>query len=142
MITTRKQQQLKDRRLYNLGGHHSISREGGGVGFFVAGKLIILTGLGGALKISHFITCLYRTLLEVNYLFHADSARKYFFQKNSSPSPLPPPSELNGAPLDYSVISSLTFKHPAHTSYVPKINCLLGHSLRCWPDIKTTLFAG
>ena len=32
---------------------------GGGVGVFVAGKLFISTGLGGAQKISHFITCLY-----------------------------------------------------------------------------------
>ena len=52
-----------------LGGHDSISRSGAGV--FVAGKLFISTGLGGALKISHFITCLYRAVLEVNYLFHA-----------------------------------------------------------------------
>ena len=30
--------------------------------------------LGGALKIINFITCLYRTVLEVNHLFHAESA--------------------------------------------------------------------
>ena len=41
---------------------------GGGAGVFVAGKLFISTGLDGALKISHFITCLYRKVLEVNYL--------------------------------------------------------------------------
>ena len=33
--------------------------QGGGAGVFVAGKLFLSTGLGGALKISHFITCLY-----------------------------------------------------------------------------------
>ena len=31
---------------------------GGGAGVFVAGKLFILPELGGALRISHFITCL------------------------------------------------------------------------------------
>ena len=36
-----------------LGGHHSISRGGGGAGVFVADKLFISTGLGGALKISN-----------------------------------------------------------------------------------------
>ena len=36
-------------------------RGGGGAGVFVAGKLFISTGFGGALKISHFITCLYRS---------------------------------------------------------------------------------
>ena len=41
----------------------------------MAGKLFISIGLGGVLKISHYITCLYRTVLEVNYLFHAESAR-------------------------------------------------------------------
>ena len=50
------------------GGHHSISM-GGGDGVFVANKLFISTWLGGALKISHFITCFYRTVLEVNNLF-------------------------------------------------------------------------
>ena len=50
---------------------------GGGADVFVAGKLFILTGLGGALKISNFITCLHRTVLEINYSFHAESARNY-----------------------------------------------------------------
>ena len=45
------------------------------------------TGLGGALNISHFVTCLYGTVLEVNYLFHAESARNYLFQKYSCPHP-------------------------------------------------------
>ena len=51
------------------------SQGGGGAGVFVAGKLFISTGFGGALKISHFVTCLYVTVLEVNCLFHAESAR-------------------------------------------------------------------
>ena len=38
---------------------------GEGAGVFVAGKLFISTGLGGALKISHFVTCLCGTVLEV-----------------------------------------------------------------------------
>ena len=32
-------------------------------------------------KFLNFITCLYRTVLEVNYLFHAGSVRNYLFQK-------------------------------------------------------------
>ena len=68
----------------------------GGAGVFVAGKLFISTGLGGALKISRFVTCLYGTVLEVNYLFHAESARNSFFQKYSCPPPL---WESNGGPL-------------------------------------------
>ena len=47
------------------------------------GKLFISTGYGGALKNSHFIICLYRTVIEVNYF----SRRSYLFQKNSSPPP-------------------------------------------------------
>ena len=35
------------------------------------------------------------TVLEVNYLFHAESARKYLFQKYSCPHP----QESNGDPL-------------------------------------------
>ena len=62
-----------------------LDSQGGGAGVFVAGKLFISTGLGGALKISHFVTCLYVTVLEVNYLFHAESARNYLFQKYSCP---------------------------------------------------------
>ena len=31
---------------------------------------------------SNFITCLYRTVLEVKYLFHAGSARNYLFHIN------------------------------------------------------------
>ena len=82
-----------------LGGHHSISR--GGDGVFVTGKLFISTGLGCALKISHFITSLNRTVLEVNSLFHATSARNYLFQKHFCP---PPPWKSNGDPLSRLVI--------------------------------------
>ena len=67
----------------------------GGAGVFVAGKLFISTGLGGALKISHIITCLYRTVFEVNYLFHAESARNYLFQKKLQ---RPPPLEIEWWP--------------------------------------------
>ena len=55
---------------------------GGGPIVFVADKLFISTRLGGALKIINFITCLYRTVLEINNLFNAESARNYLFQKN------------------------------------------------------------
>ena len=53
-----------------LGGHHSISREGGGGWSFCRGEIIyfiISTQLGGALKMSNFITCLYGTVLNLNY---------------------------------------------------------------------------
>ena len=36
------------------------------------------------LKNLNFITCLYRSVLEVNYLFRAESARNYLVQKYSS----------------------------------------------------------
>ena len=65
-----------------------LDSQGGGAEVFVAGKLFISTGLGGALKISHFVTCIYGTVLEVNYLFHAESARNYLFQKYFCPPPL------------------------------------------------------
>ena len=71
----------------------------GGAGVFVAGKLFISTWLGGALKISHFITCLYGAVIEVNYLFHAESARNNLFHKNWSPPPHPP-WKLNSGPLN------------------------------------------
>ena len=74
----------------------TIRFPGGGAGVFVAGKFFISTGLGGALTISYFVTCLYGTVLEVNYLFHAESARNYLFKKYSCP---PPPWESNGGPL-------------------------------------------
>ena len=50
--------------------------------------------VGGALKISNFITCLYRTVLEVNHLFHAESAQNYLLKKILAP----PPWKLNGPP--------------------------------------------
>ena len=74
-------------------GPSSHNQGGGGAGVFVAGKLFISVGLGGALKISYSITCLYRTVLEVNYLFHAESARNYLFKKKS-----PPPLEIEWLP--------------------------------------------
>ena len=49
--------------------------QGGGAGVFVADKLFISTRLGSSLKILNCITCLYRTVLKVNYLFH-ESPRK------------------------------------------------------------------
>ena len=72
-------------KMFPLEGHHPIKN----AGVFVADKLFISTKLGGALKITNCITCLYKTVLDVNYLF----------QKNSSPPPPPPPCELNGGPL-------------------------------------------
>ena len=89
-------------RVYIIRGA-PLDPRGGGAGVFVAGKLFISTGLSAALKISHFVTCLYGTVLEVYYLFHAESARNYLFQKYSCP---PPPWESNGGPLNiYSKIS-------------------------------------
>ena len=49
----------------------NLQEGGGGV---VAANLFISTRLGGPLNM---FTYLYRTVLEVNYLFHADSARIY-----------------------------------------------------------------
>ena len=59
-----------------------------GAGVFVADKLFILTRLGGALKTLICFTFLYKTVIEVNDSFHAESARNYLFQKYSTPPPL------------------------------------------------------
>ena len=48
----------------------------GGTEVFVADKLFISTRLGCQLEIANSITCFYRTVLDVNYLFHAESALK------------------------------------------------------------------
>ena len=56
-------QWLKFRKALGGGGAPFNHQEGGGV---VADKLFISAKLGGALKISNFITCLYRTVLDVN----------------------------------------------------------------------------
>ena len=68
----------------DLGGPH-FNLQGGVV--FVGDKLFICIRLGRALKIKKFTTSLYRTVLEVNYLFHAESARQYLFKKKT---PVPP----------------------------------------------------
>ena len=51
----------------SLGAHDPITMGRGG-GVFVVDKLFISTKLGGALKIPNFIICLYRTVLDVNYI--------------------------------------------------------------------------
>ena len=56
-------------------------------------KLFISPRLSGELNISNVITCLYRTVLEIDHLFHAESALN-FYLKNSSP-----PMVLNCDPL-------------------------------------------
>ena len=76
------------RRALYLGGQHLIAGGGGGGGggldgVFVADILFISTRPGDALKI---LLDAYRTVLEINYLFHADSIRNYLFQKYSTPS--------------------------------------------------------
>ena len=90
------------------------SNHQGGVGVFVADKLFISTKLCNALKIANFITCLYRTVLNVNYLFHTGSTRSYIFQKNSSP---PPPLDIEWWPPDENVD---TFSRPK----IYKITCI------------------
>ena len=55
-------------------------------------NLFISTRLGGALKI--LITCLYRTVLGGNYLFHTESAEIIYFKNISAP-----PWILNGGSL-------------------------------------------
>ena len=62
---------------------------GGGAGDFVTGKLFISNCITG--------NCLKRTVLEVYYLSHAETARD-LLKKTSAP---PPPWKLNGGPLVY-----------------------------------------
>ena len=59
-------------------------------------KLFILNRIGGAVKISKCITCSYRKVPYVNYLFHAESARNNLLQKTTAP---PPFWRLNSGPL-------------------------------------------
>ena len=100
-------------RKQKRGGHHLIFRGGGGC----RGQILYFDTARRTLKISNCITCFYRTVLEVKYLFHAEPARNSLFQKHSTPPPLgdwmvlpspkffilktlhpPPPWWLNGAP--------------------------------------------
>ena len=105
----------------------------GGGGVFAAGKIFISTRLGGALKISHFITCLYRTVLEVNYLIHAESARNYLLKKNSNPHP--PPGNRMVAPLEqlwnYKTRSSI----PVNTKHLYNIYIMLNRRRRRWAEV-------
>ena len=71
---------------------------GGGGGVFVADKLFISTKLGGTLKISNFNICSYRTVLDVNYLFHRVYPKLYI--KKLQP---PPPVNWMVALLTHSV---------------------------------------
>ena len=50
------------------------------------------TRLDGAVKMSNYITCLCRTVLEVSYLFHAESAQNYHFK--NAPSRPPPVTKI------------------------------------------------
>ena len=84
--------------LYNFRG-------GGGGGWSFS------TLLSGALKISNFITCLY-SIICYNYLFHAESARNYLFQKYSSPAP---PLEIERCPPK---LKTICFCRP-HISHQP-----------------------
>ena len=67
-------------------GHYSISG-GGGVSLeflsFCRGQFFSLDPFQN-------IYCLYRAVIEVDYLFHAGSSRNYLFQKYSSHPPPPP----------------------------------------------------
>ena len=101
-----------------VGGHHSIYRRGGGCSF-CRGQIIFSTRPGRALKITNCITCLYRTLLHVNYLFHAESARNYLFKKKTkAPSPA---WRLNGGPRTYYILQTQAVfqKHCIVNSVIP-----------------------
>ena len=57
-------------------GKEATIQSPGGAVVFVPDKLFISNRFDGMLKISNFTTRLYRTVIKVNYLFHAESARK------------------------------------------------------------------
>ena len=65
---------------------------------FVVDKLFISTRLGGTLKISNIITCLYGTVLEIYFFYFMQSQLEIIYLKNTLP---PPP--LNGGPLKITV---------------------------------------
>ena len=130
-------------RILHLLGATIQSTGGGGGVAFVADKWFFSTRLGRALKISNFITCLYRTLLHVNYLFHAESARNYLFKKKLKP-PLPP-GDWMVAPVHTTFWKpKLFFKNTAlwivlSQSAWNNVVLILVHRLRHWPNIETTL---
>ena len=70
---------------------------------------------------SNCITSLYRTVLEVSYLFHAGSAQNYLFKKYS-----PPPLRLNSG--------LLKDNNPANTKHLHNIYTMLDQRLRRWAD--------
>ena len=69
-----------------LRGYNSISR-GGGEKFLSRANYLFQPGSAAALKISHCITCLYRTVLEVNYYF-MQSPPEIIYLKKLHPRPL------------------------------------------------------
>ena len=103
------------------------NQQGGGGGVFVADKLFISTKLGGALKISNFIICLYRTVLDITYLFHRIYPKLYIIKKTTAPTPC----RLNGGPVDtvsrpkiykISCICKAHYMHPFSTPSLPLQN--------------------
>ena len=70
----------------------------GGAGIFVADKLFISTRLDGALKISNFNTCFYKTFLKSKLFISCRVCPKSFISKILQPSPW----RLKGGPNFYS----------------------------------------
>ena len=68
------------------GGGAIIQSPGGGGGFLLADKLFLSTRLNGELNILYFITCLFSTVVQRNYLFHEESEIIYF--RNTPAVPL------------------------------------------------------
>ena len=68
--------------MFTISKGATIQSPGGGGWSFGRRQL-----LNGWLKISFYFirpACLYSTVLELNYIFHAESVRNYLFQKYSS----------------------------------------------------------
>ena len=87
------------RHVQGVRGHHSSSREGGAWSL-CRGQIFFSIQLGGSLKNSYCITCLYITVLEVSYLFYTKSAQNYLFQNILQLTPPPPSRRLNGGLLN------------------------------------------
>ena len=111
--------------------YHSVGVGGppfnllGGVemGVFLSRQIIYFNPARRPAENFALITCLYRTVIKVNYLFHAEYAPNYLFQ--NAP---PPHRRLKGGPLRPSIPEAFT-----------QCGSMLVQRLQRWPNIVPAL---